>query len=450
MERTGIISGHQKSIDFAQRALDLALIFLAWWLHNPIAPLSDATLIMLGMVGLSFELIATLSGLYVSHRSRSLSNLLIRTAITVLLAFGVLIFFAYISGRLHAEAPKQVLLPWLLTTLIFTLGIRLLYRPLLGSLRQLGLNQRSACILGEGPLAQILLTRLHNNAWMGITVQQCYGYAEREKFLNDARHGQYDLIYLALPLSEQNNLQALIRELADSASSVYLVPDVFTFDLMNARTELLDGLPTISIYDTPFSLADQFLKRALDIGVSLCALVFLSPLLLGLAAAVRLTSPGPALFKQTRYGLNGRPIQVWKFRSMTSQDDGAEIKQATQNDSRLTPIGGFLRKSSLDELPQFINVLTGSMSVVGPRPHAVAHNELYRQQIPGYMLRHKVKPGITGWAQVNGWRGETDVLEKMEKRIECDIEYIRRWSLYLDVKIIVLTAYKGFFGRNAY
>ena len=450
MERHGIISGHQKSVDFAQRALDIGLIFLAWWLLNPQIPANDTTLIMLGVVGLSFELIASLSGLYVSHRSRSLSHLLIRTAITVLLAFGVLIFFAYISGRLHAEAPRQVLIPWLSTTLLLTLGIRVLYRPALGHLRKWGLNQRSACILGEGNLAITLQGRLRDNAWMGITVQRCYRYDEREQFLAHARHGQYDLIYLALPLCEQGDLQSLIRELADSASSVYLVPDIFTFDLLNARTELIDGLPTISIYDTPFTLADQFLKRALDISVSLGALLMLSPLLLGLAAAVRLTSSGPALFKQTRYGLNGRPIQVWKFRSMTTQDNGSVVIQATQNDSRLTPIGAFLRRSSLDELPQFINVLTGSMSVVGPRPHAVAHNELYRQQIPGYMLRHKVKPGITGWAQVNGWRGETDVLEKMQKRIEFDIEYIRRWSLYLDVKIIVLTAFKGFFGKNAY
>lgn len=450
MERTGIISGHQKSVDFAQRALDLLLLLTAWRLHNPESVLTDTTLIMLGIVALSFELTAALSGLYVSHRSRNLSHLLFRTAVTILIAFGVLIFFSYLSGRLLALTPKHVLIPWLITTLLLMLGVRLLYRPVLGILRKWGLNQRTACVLGDSASANTLRTRLHNNPWMGITVQQNYALNQRDAFLAAARHGLYDQIYLALPLCEQGAVHDLIAELADTSCSVYLVPDVFTFDLLNARTELIDGLPIISIYDTPFTLADQLLKRSLDIVVSSAALILLSPLLLVIATAVKLTSPGPAIFKQTRYGLNSRSIQVWKFRSMITEDNGSVVKQATQNDSRLTPIGGFLRKLSLDELPQFINVLSGSMSVVGPRPHAVAHNELYRQQILGYMLRHKVKPGITGWAQVNGWRGETDVLEKMQKRIEYDIEYIRRWSLYLDIKIIVLTALKGFFGKNAY
>ncbi|PRD35468.1 UNVERIFIED_CONTAM: wcaJ [Trichonephila clavipes] len=289
---------------------------------------------------------------------------------------------------------------------------------------------------------------------MGINVIATYqpeaGACLSTELLQDARDGRYDHIYLALPLSEQACLHALITDLSDTASSVYLVPDVFTFDLLHSRTDMIDGLPAISIYDTSFSLADQFLKRSLDIVVSLAGLLLISPILLSIAIAIKLTSPGPVFFKQTRYGLNGRPIKVWKFRSMQTMDDGPEVRQAQKNDSRLTPIGGFLRSSSLDELPQFLNVLGGSMSVVGPRPHAVAHNEMYRKLIPGYMLRHKVKPGITGWAQINGWRGETDTLEKMQKRIEFDIEYIRRWSIWLDIKIIWMTAFKGFLGENAY
>jgi putative colanic acid biosynthesis UDP-glucose lipid carrier transferase len=156
------------------------------------------------------------------------------------------------------------------------------------------------------------------------------------------------------------------------------------------------------------------------------------------------------LFKQRRYGLKGEVVHVWKFRSMAVCEDGANIQQAKPDDARVTPLGAFLRRTSLDELPQFFNVLQGTMSVVGPRPHAVAHNEEYRRLIQGYMLRHKVKPGVTGWAQVNGWRGETDTLEKMQKRVECDLQYIQSWSLWLDLKIVWLTIWRGFGGHNAY
>jgi len=173
------------------------------------------------------------------------------------------------------------------------------------------------------------------------------------------------------------------------------------------------------------------------------------PMLL-IAIAIKLTSPGPVIFRQYRYGIKGEKIEVWKFRSMTVCENGDSIKQATQNDSRITPFGAFLRRSSLDELPQFINVLQGAMSVVGPRPHAIAHNEYYRKQIQGYMLRHKVKPGITGQAQINGCRGETDTLDKMEARIHHDLEYIKQWSLWLDIKIVFLTVFKGFISKQAY
>lgn len=169
-----------------------------------------------------------------------------------------------------------------------------------------------------------------------------------------------------------------------------------------------------------------------------------------IAAAVKFSSPGPILFRQKRYGIDGRPIEVWKFRSMQVMENDSIVVQATRNDNRVTPIGAFIRRTSLDELPQFFNVLLGDMSIVGPRPHAVAHNEQYRGQISSYMLRHKVKPGITGWAQVNGWRGETDTLDKMQKRVEHDLAYIHNWSLWWDLKIVFLTVFKGFIHKNAY
>ncbi len=191
------------------------------------------------------------------------------------------------------------------------------------------------------------------------------------------------------------------------------------------------------------------LKRLEDIILSVVILTLISPILIIISLCVKLTSPGPIIFKQTRYGMDGKPIKVWKFRTMVVMEND-NVTQATKNDVRVTKVGRFLRRTSLDELPQFFNVLFGGMSIVGPRPHAVIHNEQYRSLIEGYMLRHKVKPGITGWAQINGWRGETDTLEKMEKRVEYDLEYIREWSIWLDIRIIFLTIFKGFIGKAAY
>jgi putative colanic acid biosynthesis UDP-glucose lipid carrier transferase len=209
-------------------------------------------------------------------------------------------------------------------------------------------------------------------------------------------------------------------------------------------------MPVVSIFESPFYGLDGWVKRAEDIILGSMILLLISPLMLVIAFAIKFTSSGPILFRQRRYGLNGAVVQVWKFRSMTVCEDGEHIPQAKKMDMRITPLGAFLRRTSLDELPQFFNVLQGRMSIVGPRPHAVAHNEQYRKLIRGYMLRHKVKPGITGWAQVNGWRGETETLDKMQKRIECDMEYIQNWSLGLDIKIIILTVFKGFTGKSAF
>jgi putative colanic acid biosynthesis UDP-glucose lipid carrier transferase len=210
------------------------------------------------------------------------------------------------------------------------------------------------------------------------------------------------------------------------------------------------GVPVVAVCETPFTGFSGVVKRFSDIVLSLLILLMLTPVMTVLAAGVKLSSPGPVIFKQRRYGLDGKEILVYKFRSMTSTDNGTVVKQATRDDQRITRFGAFIRRTSLDELPQFVNVLQGRMSIVGPRPHAVAHNETYRKLIKGYMVRHKVKPGITGWAQVNGYRGETETVDKMEKRIEFDLEYLRNWSLSLDLWIIIKTALVVVKDRNAY
>jgi putative colanic acid biosynthesis UDP-glucose lipid carrier transferase len=253
-------------------------------------------------------------------------------------------------------------------------------------------------------------------------------------------HGT-DVVFVALPMRHLPRVIALLDELQDTTTSLYFLPDVFVFDLIQSRTQNICGLPVISLCETPFYGMRGVAKRLFDVVVASAALVVLSPLMLLIAAAIRIGSPGSVIFRQKRYGLDGTQISVYKFRSMYVSEDGDKVVQAKRGDSRVTPIGHFLRKYSLDELPQLINVLQGRMSLVGPRPHAVAHNEEYRKLIKGYMIRHKVRPGMTGWAQVNGQRGETVRVEDMAARVQFDLAYLREWSLLLDLKILWLTVW---------
>jgi putative colanic acid biosynthesis UDP-glucose lipid carrier transferase len=264
------------------------------------------------------------------------------------------------------------------------------------------------------------------------------------------RQTHTDAIFIALPMASQPRILKLLDDLKDSTVSIYFVPDIFITDLIQARVDEIGDMPVVAVRDTPFKGLSALVKRLSDIFIASSILVLITPIMLAVAVAVSRSSPGPILFKQRRYGLDGKDIVVYKFRSMTVCEDGATVVQATKNDQRITRVGAFIRRTSLDELPQFINVLQGRMSVVGPRPHAVAHNELYRKVIKGYMVRHKVKPGITGLAQVNGFRGETDTVEKMQKRIEYDLEYLRKWSLHLDLEIILRTVRLVFKDKTAY
>jgi putative colanic acid biosynthesis UDP-glucose lipid carrier transferase len=266
-------------------------------------------------------------------------------------------------------------------------------------------------------------------AYLG-TIADVAGYVRTHKIKT---------IFICLPMTGNPGLTNLMEELRDTTASVYFVPDIYTFDLIQARLDHVGGIPVIGICETPFTGLHSVVKRTSDIVLASTIQILLLPVMACIAVGVKMSSPGPVIFAQRRYGLNGEEIVVYKFRSMGVCDDGAVVEQATRNDVRITPFGGFLRRTSLDELPQFFNVIQGRMSIVGPRPHAVAHNEMYRKLIKGYMLRHKVKPGITGWAQVNGLRGETETLDKMRARIEFDLEYLRNWSLALDLWIIFRT-----------
>lgn len=257
-------------------------------------------------------------------------------------------------------------------------------------------------------------------------------------------------IYIALPMASQPRILALLDSLRDTTASIYFAPDIFVHDLIQARVETVGGMPLVAICESPFHGPAAFIKRLSDLCLASVAIVLTAPIMASIAVAVACSSPGPILFRQRRYGLDGEEIEVWKFRSMRTQDNGAVVRQASRTDDRVTPIGRWIRKTSIDELPQFFNVLQGRMSVVGPRPHAVAHNELFRSLIKGYMVRHKVKPGITGWAQVNGARGETATTEAMKRRIDLDLTYLRNWSLMLDLRIIMRTVRLVLHDPNAY
>jgi putative colanic acid biosynthesis UDP-glucose lipid carrier transferase len=257
-------------------------------------------------------------------------------------------------------------------------------------------------------------------------------------------------IYIALPMSAQPRILSLLDDLRDTTASIFFVPDIFMFDLIQGNISTIHGIPVIAVCESPFTGTNGTLKRGCDVLLSLLILLLISPLMVVIALGVKISSPGPVLFRQKRYGLDGKEILVYKFRSMTVMENGDQVTQATRQDPRITRFGAFLRKTSLDELPQFFNVLQGRMSIVGPRPHAVSHNELYRSLIKGYMIRHKVKPGITGWAQVKGYRGETETLDKMQARINHDLDYLRNWSLFLDLIIIFKTIGVVIKDKNAY
>ena len=257
-------------------------------------------------------------------------------------------------------------------------------------------------------------------------------------------------VFITLPLTSQPRIQSLLESLQNTTASIHFVPDIFGVSVIQGRLEDMGGVPVVGLMEAPFTGINGFVKRASDIVLSALILILISPLLLVLAIGVKLSSTGPVIFRQRRTGLDGEIIEVYKFRSMRAVDDGAVVRQATRDDPRITPLGALIRRTSLDELPQFVNVLQGRMSIVGPRPHAVAHNEQYRKLVKAYMARHKVKPGITGWAQVNGLRGETDTLDKMASRIEYDLEYLRNWTLGLDLLIIARTVKLVFRDRSAY
>jgi putative colanic acid biosynthesis UDP-glucose lipid carrier transferase len=377
---------------------------------------------------------------------------------------GLLLAMGFATGHIY-DFSTTIILHWLWLAPTAQLGAHWALRAAAPHLMRLQGPPLRAVVVGLNEQGCSLADRLVAASYAGIelvgifddrTPDRQHGW-ERHRLLGRVseiagfvKANRVQLIYLSLPMASQPRIKNLLDSLKDTTASVYFVPDMFVTDLIQGRTDSVCGLPVISVCETPFRGPAGLLKRTSDMVLATVILLLLSPFMLLIALGVKLSSPGSVIFKQRRYGLDGQEILVYKFRSMTVTEDGSQIEQARKNDARITRLGAFLRKTSMDELPQFINVLQGRMSIVGPRPHAVAHNEQYRPLIKSYMVRHKVKPGITGWAQVNGFRGETDSLEKMEARIRCDLDYLRNWSLRLDLYIIFKTIRLVFKDAAAY
>lgn len=365
-----------------------------------------------------------------------------------------LLILTGIATGYQKEFSRQAMLAWLIGAPVAQLAGHILLRVTAPYLVQLQGAPRRAIIVGMNEQGVALASRVEDTPYSRIEFAGFFDdrdikrldassdyrmigrLAQLPKYVRD---NNIQLIYLSLPMASQPRILQVLDELKDTTASIFFVPDMFVTDLIQGRTGSVCGMPVISVCETPFTGSNGVIKRASDIILSILILLMILPILVLVAIAVKLDSPGPIIFRQRRYGLDGKQIVVYKFRSMTVTEDGNTVQQATKNDTRITKLGAFLRKTSIDELPQFINVLQGRMSIVGPRPHAVAHNEMYRKLIKGYMVRHKVKPGITGWAQVNGYRGETDTLDKMQGRIDFDLDYLRNWSLRLDLFIILKT-----------
>ncbi len=484
-QRTPRLREHSSAVLFVQRSIDVLAVcgglVLALQAHHAhwSGPFLLVGIIAVGL----FMFIADMKNIYRSWRTGSIRTEILYTVETWITVFVGLFAIGYVWP--NAVYPPGVMLAWLVATGTLLVLTRLGARQALRVARGRGINTKRLAIAGTDALAHHVARTIAKNPWMGFRTVGLFDHipATQEEVprfgvgseslstvIDLARSGRIDTVFVSLPCARATD--AILDALSDTTASVYVLQDrrrgrlpwqsqtegetddalllQLQRDALHRCWMEIGGIPAVSVYETPFLGPNGWLKRVEDIVISSIALMLLAIPMAIIAVGVQRSSPGPILFKQRRYGLAGEEISVWKFRSMRVCEDGETVVQARRVDPRVTPFGAFLRRTSLDELPQFFNVLQGRMSIVGPRPHAVSHNEHYRRLVGGYMLRHKVKPGITGLAQVNGWRGETETLDKMLKRVEYDLEYMRRWSLWLDLRVILQTVYGGFRHRNAY
>ena len=460
-------TGYSRSIALAL-AVDALLTAGSLWLVLKLAGDSwspQHTIAVLWAIGL-FVITAHFLGTHQTGPGSSPRQAFIRLLWAWFIVTLALLFLAF-STKTTEHYSRRVFLSWFVLTPLILIVWRGWLQIVLGIMRKRGLYTSNVAIVGARELGTLLARTILDEPWMGLNPIGFYDdrkpsgarplsqepievIGNLDALITHAREGRVDIVYITLPMRAEARIHELIAKLSDTTVSVYMVPDFFMFDLLHATWGNVGDLPVVSISESPSYGVDGVVKRIEDVIISGLLLLVIGIPMVMIAIGVKMSSPGPIIFRQHRYGLRGNRIEVWKFRTMTVQENDTTVVQATKDDPRVTRFGAFLRRTSLDELPQLLNVLQGTMSIVGPRPHAISHNEQYRKLIGRYMLRHKVKPGITGWAQVNGWRGETDSLDKMQRRVEFDLAYIHNWSLWLDLKIIFRTAFVVFGDKNAY
>jgi len=475
MLRHGLLQEYASVLTFISRVVDLASVLLGGILAYALRfdgfqnglSIPDNYRLVLILGTLLGAVIFPFFGMYRSWRGRGwfqqlqILSFAWLTVVVALIVIGV-------AFKANLEYSRQWFFLWAVLSLLLILVFRVVLGQVLRILRARGRNQKQIVIIGAGKLGRSVARKIKEANWTGLGI--AYFLDDAEQLLNtlvdeipvrgnagqiiDAigdNNPRVDEVWITLPLRAESRVKEVLHALRHSTIPIRFIPDIFSFRLLNHSVTEIAGIPILDLNTTPMVGVNRLVKAVEDRVLGLLILALISPLLAMIAIGVKMGSPGPIIFKQRRHGWDGKTINVYKFRTMyMHQEHDGKITQACKNDQRITKFGAFLRQTSLDELPQFFNVLQGKMSIVGPRPHALAHNEEYKDQIDAYMQRHKVKPGITGWAQINGCRGETDTLEKMKKRVEYDHYYIENWSLWFDLKIILLTMSRGFIHQNAY
>ncbi len=454
---TSFISGRSRLPLYSLVALDVAIAFGCGELAELIrfgAHSSHFTVLMY-IQALLVVVLSFLCDVYGPWRGRSFSERFTRVLLAWSLSFVGLVTFLVMSKTME-QYSRVWLGTWIVTAIPLAVILRLFLYQLLMMARRQGRNTRSVLVIGDG--------RNFSDVCQSFAGSNEYGYnlvdvvhhdddfttiSNLETLVNQGK--SYDECWICMPLHKSSVLKPVMYTLRHMPVNIRYMPGLQDLPLLNYKINKIGQYTALDISCSPMDASNKLIKRVSDLVIGGLILLLIAPVMLGVAMAVKLSSPGPVLFKQYRHGAGGRKVKVYKFRSMkVHQEEQGKVTQATKGDPRITPIGAFLRRTSLDELPQFLNVMQGRMSIVGPRPHALEHNEYYKELVESYMKRHNVKPGITGLAQVRGYRGETDKLEKMQRRVECDLEYINNWSLWLDIRIIFATVFKGFVNPNAY
>ncbi|MBN3560946.1 undecaprenyl-phosphate glucose phosphotransferase [Aliamphritea spongicola] len=452
-----LLSNHRSLAHWVQILADLcvivaSLLFLTYLKHSAIS--SEYRVLATVSVLLMFIVYPT-QGLY--RRSGGHLNNLMRLGV----AWGLVCLLLALAGFVTKTSEmfsREVLLQWAVVAYLLQGINHIVLRTLYKHYKVMFAREIPTLVVGTGDLAKHLVNNLNSNNWLpdrvsgfvfvndkprDSEIQEAFSLpilGHVDELRQIIKQQNIRRVYIALPVKSSETIEALHIDLLDMNVDVIWVPDIFAMSLLNHSVREVAGMPLISLNESPMtsSKTSIFMKGVMDRSIALISLILLSPVFMAVAIAVKRSSPGPVFFKQERHGWDGKVIKVWKFRSMKLHED-AEVKQATKGDSRITKVGAFIRRTSIDELPQLINVLQGTMSLVGPRPHAVAHNEYYSGKVDAYLARHRIKPGITGLAQISGCRGETETIDKMQKRVEFDLSYINNWSLMGDIKILIKT-----------